>query len=91
MFTDGHDEDTAKFEKAKVQNSAGLKYMFYKAMLKVSSFWEAAVCQQNWTAGIPLKMGTLSHHHYFAMWLWKILKFQILIQSDMQMSQYFSI
>ena len=38
LFTDGHDKNTAKFEKAKVQNSAGLKHKFYKAMLKVSSF-----------------------------------------------------
>ena len=95
LFTDGHDKDTAKFEKAKVQNSVGLKYKFYKAMLKVSSFREASVGQQNWTAGIPLKKrtaeGTPSHHHYFAMWLWKILKSQILIQSDVQMSRYFSI
>ena len=71
LFTDRHDKDTAKFEKAKVQNSVGLKYKFYKAMLKVSSFREASVGQQNWTAGIPLKKrtaeGTPSHHHYFAM------------------------
>ena len=39
LFTDRRDKDTAKFEKAKVQNSVGLKYKFYKAMLKVSSFW----------------------------------------------------
>ena len=39
MLTDGHDTDTAKFEKVKVQNSVGLKYKFYKAMLKISSFW----------------------------------------------------
>ena len=39
LFTDGHDTDTAKFEKVKVQNSVGLKYKFYKAMLKISSFW----------------------------------------------------
>ena len=58
LFTDGHDKDTAKFEKAKVQNSVGLKYKFYKAMLKVSSFQEASVGQQNWTAGIPLKKRT---------------------------------
>ena len=38
LFTDGHDTDTAKFEKVNVQNSGGLKYKFYKAMLKVSSF-----------------------------------------------------
>ena len=31
--------DTINFEKAKVQNSVRLKYKFYKAILKVSSFW----------------------------------------------------
>ena len=40
LFTDGHDTDTAKFEKVKVQNSVELKYKFYKAMLKISSFWK---------------------------------------------------
>ena len=40
LFTDGHDTDTAKFEKVKVQDSVGLKYKFYKAMLKISSFWK---------------------------------------------------
>ena len=39
LFTDGHETDTVKFEKVKIQNSVGLKYKFYKAMLKVSSFW----------------------------------------------------
>ena len=39
LFTDGHDTDTAKFGKVKVQNSVELKYKYYKAMLKVSSFW----------------------------------------------------
>ena len=40
LFTDGHATDTAKFENVKVQNSVGLKYKFYKAMLKISSFWK---------------------------------------------------
>ena len=39
LFTDGHDTDTVKFEKVKVHNSVRLKNKFYKAMLKVSSFW----------------------------------------------------
>ena len=38
LFTDGHDTDIVKFEKLKVQNSVGLKYKFYKAILKVYSF-----------------------------------------------------
>ena len=36
---DSHDTDTANFDKVKVQNRVKLKYKFYKAMLKVSSFW----------------------------------------------------
>ena len=39
LFTDGHDTHTAKFEKVKIQNSVRLKCKFYKAMMKVSSFW----------------------------------------------------
>ena len=55
MFTDRHDKDAVKFEKVKVQNSVGLKYKFYKAILKVSYSGEVSVNQENWTAGIPLK------------------------------------
>ena len=38
LFTNRHDTDTVKVQ-VKVQNSVGLKHKFYKAIMKVSSFW----------------------------------------------------
>ena len=38
LFTNGHDTDTVKVQ-VKVQDSVGLIYKFYKAIMKVSSFW----------------------------------------------------
>ena len=94
LFTDGHDTDTAKFEKVKVQNNVRLKYKFYKAMLKYLHSGEASVGQQNWTVGIPLRKrtagGTPSHHHYLVTLLWQVLISQMLIHLDVQMNRYFS-
>ena len=94
LFTDGHDTDTAKFGKVKVQNSVGLKYKFYKQCWRYPHSGQVSVGQQNWTIAIPLKKrtagGTPSYHHYFVTWLWQILISQILIHWDVQMSMYFS-
>ena len=56
---------------------------------------EVSVNHQSWTAGIPLKRrtaGTLLPiiMIYLVMWLRKILISQILMDSDVQMSRYFS-
>ena len=94
LFTDGHDTDTAKFGKVKVQNSVGLKYKFYKQCWRYPHSGQVSVGQQNWTIAIPLKKrtagGTPSYHHYFVTWLWQILISQILIHSEVQISWYFS-
>ena len=88
------DTDTVKFEKLKVQNSVGLKYKFYKAILKASSFWrgfsQSRKLDSRYTSEQENSRGTLSHHHYLVMWLWQILISQILIHSYVQMSRYFS-
>ena len=87
------DTDTVKFEKVKVQNSVGLKYKFYKAILKASSFWrgfsQSRKLDSRYTSEQENSRGTLSHHHYLVMWLWQILISQILIHSYVQMSRYF--
>ena len=94
LFTDRHDTDTVKIEKVKVQNSVGLKYKFYKAILKISSFWrgfsQSRKFDSRYTSEEENSRGTLSHHHYLVMWLWQILISQILIHSYVQMSRYFS-
>ena len=68
LFTDRHDTDTVKFEKVKAQNSVGLKYKFYKATLKVSSFWRAfsqsRKLDSRYTSEEESSRDTLSHHHY---------------------------
>ena len=81
-----------------VQNSVRLKYKFYKAILKASSFWRGF----SWSTKsdnrcISCEVGeenrrgiTPFHHQYLVMWLWKILISQILIYSDVQISRYFS-
>ena len=93
LFTNRHDTDTVKFEKVKVKNSVGLKYKFYKAIVKLSSFWRGF----SWSTKLNSKntskenrRGTPSHHHYLVMCLWQIFISQILIHSDVQMSRYFS-
>ena len=91
LFIDGHNTDTVKLEKVKVQNSVESKYKFYKKQCwRYLRLGEASVGQQNWTAGIPLKRRTAgstpSHHFYFVMWLWQIPVSQILIHSDVQTS-----
>ena len=56
-----HDTDTVKFENLKVKNSIGLKYKFYKAILKVSSFWRGL--DNRYNSEEENSRGTLSHHH----------------------------
>ena len=95
LFADGHDADTVKFEKVKVQNSVRLKYKFYKAILKVFSFWrgfsQSSELDSRYTSEAENSRDTPSHHLiYLVMWLRKILISQILMDSDVQMSRYFS-
>ena len=94
MFTDRHDTDTVKIEKVKVHNSAGLKYKFYKAILKVSSFWrglsQSRKLDSRYISDKENSRGTFSHHHYLVTWIWQILISQILIHSYVQMTRYFS-
>ena len=61
--------------------------------MKVSSFWRGF----SWSTKLDSRYtskknrrGTPSHHHYLVLCLWQILISQILIQSDVQMSRYFS-
>ena len=93
MFTDGHDTDTVKFEKGKVQNSVGLKYKFCKAILKLSSFWrgfsqstklDSSYTSEEENRGAPLPIITT--------WSCDFDKHisQILIHSDAEMSRYLS-
>ena len=82
---------TVKFEK--VKNGVGLKYKFYKAIMKVSSFWRGFSWSKkldNRYTSKENRRGTPFHHHYLVTCLWQILKSQILIHSDVQMSRYFS-
>ena len=79
----------------KVQNSVRLKYKFYKAILKVFSFWrgfsQSSELDSRYTPEAENSRDTPSHHLiYLVMWLWKILISQILMDSDVQMSRYFS-
>ena len=67
LFTDGYD---TIFEKLKLQNCARLKYKFFKALLKVSSFCERLhlvnkIGQQVYLWRREQQEGTPSHSHYF--------------------------
>ena len=95
MFTDGHDTDTVDFEKVKVEDSVGLKYKFYNAILKVSSFWRgfswSTKSDSRYISEENNRTSTPFHPQFLVvMWLLKILISQILIYSDVQMSRYFS-
>ena len=83
---------TVNFGKVKIQNSVGLKYKFYKAILKVSSFWRGFICSTKLDSRYisceveeeNSRRSTSFHHQYLVIYL----KY-ILIYSDVHMIRYF--